>query len=98
MKTLRQVESILSANREELAKLYKVKEMGIFSSYARGDQKKGSDVDILVKFFHGASLFDMVGAGDFLEKKLRMKVDIVSEGGLRKELRKGIIRELVKAA
>ncbi len=75
---------------------YKAEVIGIFGSYARGEQKKGSDLDVLVRFYKGATLFDFVGLADFLEKKLKIKVDVVSEGGVRKELKKQIFGEAVE--
>ena len=56
MKNLKQIQKLLSASKNELRKRYKVKEIGIFGSYVRGEQKKSSDVDILVKFDRYASL------------------------------------------
>ena len=76
--------------------MYKVRELGIFGSYARGKQKKSSDVDILVKFDPNATLFDFVGLGNYLEEKLKIKVDVVSEGGIRPELRNSILKGVVR--
>jgi len=96
MKKLKQIKNILSLSKDELRKRYKVKELGIFGSYARGKQKKSSDVDILVKFNPNATLFDFVGLGNYLEEKLKIKVDVVSEGGIRPELRDSILKGVVK--
>ena len=74
---------------------YKARIIGIFGSYARGEQTKNSDLDVLVRFTGKASLFDLVGLADFLELELGMKVDLVSERALRKELKKSILEELV---
>jgi len=57
--------------------------VGIFGSCVRGEQKQGSDVDLLVRFGDGATLFDLVELSEFLEHKLGMKVDIVSERAVR---------------
>ena len=96
MKKLKQIKNILSLSKDELRKRYKVKELGIFGSYARGKQKKSSDIDILVKFDPNATLFDFVGLGNYLEEKLKIKVDVVSEGGIRPELRDSILKGVVK--
>ncbi len=74
---------------------YRAEIIGVFGSYARGEEKRGSDVDILVRFLEGATLFDLVGLGDFLEEKLKAKVDIVSERAVREELREQILEEVV---
>jgi len=53
-------------------------------------------LDILARFLEGATLFDFVGLGNFLEEKLNVKVDIVSERAVREELREGIFKEVVR--
>ena len=95
MKPLDEIKNILKENREEIAKEFKAEIVGVFGSYVRGEQKKGSDVDILVRFREGATLFDFVGLGDFLEQKLNIKVDIVSERAVRPELKRRILEEVV---
>ena len=96
MKKLKQIQNILASSKAELRKRYKVRELGIFGSYSRGQQKKTSDVDILVRFNSDASLFDFVGLGNYLEEKLKIKVDVVSERGIRPELRSNIIKGVLK--
>ncbi|MBI4162650.1 MAG: nucleotidyltransferase family protein [Candidatus Aenigmarchaeota archaeon] len=92
---MKRIKSVISQSKPELKKKYKVKEIGIFGSYARGEQKKTSDLDILIRFDKDASLFDFVELGNFLEEKLKVKIDIVSEGGVRKELKNAIMKEVV---
>ena len=96
MRNLKQIQNILASSKAELRKRYKVKELGIFGSYSRGEQKKKSDVDILVRFNPNASLFDFVGLGNYLEERLKMKVDVVSERGIRPELKSSIIKDVVR--
>lgn len=96
MKNLKQIKNILASSKPELMKKYKVSELGIFGSYARGKQKKRSDIDVLVRFNSKASLFDFVGLGNHLEEKLKMKVDIVSERGIRPEFRRNILKGVLK--
>lgn len=81
--------------REQVRKEYKAEIIGIFGSYARGEQRESSDVDILVKFLEKATLFDLVGLGDFLEEQLNVKVDIVSERAVRPELKEQIFQEVI---
>ena len=96
MKKLKQIQNILASSKAELRKKYNAKELGIFGSYARGNQRKTSDVDILVKFNTNATLFDFVGLGNYLEEKLKIKVDVVSERGIRPELKSSIVRDVVR--
>ncbi len=96
MRNLKQIKNILASSKPELRKRYKVRELGIFGSYSRGEQKKTSDVDILVRFNPNATPFDFVGLGNYLEEKLKIKVDVVSERGIRPELRSNIIKGVLK--
>ena len=81
--------------REQIRREYKAEIVGIFGSYARGEQKKNSDVDVLVKLHDRATLFDLVGLGNFLEEKLHVKVDVVSERAVRPELKAQILQEVI---
>ncbi len=94
-KELERIITILRSLEEEIRKEYKAKIMGVFGSYVRGEQKESSDVDILANFHEGATLFDLVGLADFLEEKLDVKVDIVSERAVREELKEQILKEVV---
>lgn len=96
MKKLKQIQGLLALSKAKLRKKFKVRKLGIFGSYARGQQRKSSDIDILVKFRPDATLFDFVGLGNYLEEKLKIKVDVVSEGGIRPELRNNIVKEVIK--
>lgn len=51
MKRLDEIRKILKEHEKELRKKYRIKEIGIFGSYVRGEAKESSDVDILVEFF-----------------------------------------------
>jgi len=95
MKNLEEIERIIGKHKEELKRRYRINEIGISGSYVRGEQKRTSDIDILVKFDKRASIFDLAGAGEFLEEKLGIKVDIVSERGIRPELKSTISKEVI---
>lgn len=57
--------------------------VALFGSVARGEDRAGSDVDFLVGFEEGSSLFDLICVRDDLHALLGVNVDVVSEGGLR---------------
>ncbi len=95
MKELNRTLQTIKDLREQVRREYKAEIVGIFGSYARGEQKESSDVDILVKFLDRATLFDFVGLADFLEEKLHVKVDIVSERSVRPELKEQIFQEVI---
>lgn len=50
MKSIEEIKSILRGQKDRLRKTYRVKEIGIFGSYVRGEQKEKSDLDVLVEF------------------------------------------------
>lgn len=86
---------ILVGCKEELRKKFKVKEINLFGSIIRGEQRKKSDIDILVDFEEGADLFDLVGLALYLEKKLGQKVDVVPKRALRKEIKSSVLKEAI---
>ena len=55
----------------------------VFGSAARGDDTDTSDIDFLVRFASGSSLFDVLHLSDELERIFGRHVDVVSEGGLK---------------
>ncbi|MCX7856160.1 MAG: nucleotidyltransferase family protein [Anaerolineae bacterium] len=93
---LPEVLAILQGLREEARQRYRAEIVGIFGSYARGEARRRSDLDVLVRFLEGASLFDLVGLADLLEENLGLQVDVVSERALRPELRERILSEVVR--
>ncbi len=54
----------------------------IFGSYARGEEKTDSDIDLMVEFKtdKNYSFFDLLDISFFLEKRIDIKVDIVEKG------------------
>jgi len=97
MKTIDEIKEILEEHKEEVSRKYKVREIGIFGSFVRGEQKKRSDIDILVEFDQRniPGLLTFIEMERYLEKLLRKKVDLVRKGGIRPELRKGILKQVV---
>ncbi len=86
---------ILGDVKEEAKQNYKAKIVGIFGSYARGNEGEKSDIDILVDFDENASLFDLVGLSLFLEEKLNCKVDVVPRRSLREEIKPYVLQEAI---
>ncbi|MBA7533226.1 hypothetical protein ES705_25461 [subsurface metagenome] len=85
MKDLDEIRKILASHKQELKEKYRVKDIGIFGSYARGKQKKRSDIDLVIEFdlkafgknFKG--LFDTyMNLSIYLEHLIGRKVDILT--------------------
>ena len=69
---------------------------GIFGSYARGEEKKKSDVDILIKQKGGKGLLALVQLQLELENKLKKKVDLLDYSAIYPPIKKQILKEEVK--
>ena len=90
------IKSILHNNRDEIKKKYKAEIRGIFGSYSRDEATGKSDIDILVHFEKGATLFGWAGLTKYLENKLGVSVDVVPEKNVKKEMKPQITKDLIK--
>jgi predicted nucleotidyltransferase len=95
MTTRNEVMARLKSLKGELATRYDVREIGIFGSVARGDNDTASDLDLLVEFGPQADLIAYIGLWQYLEDIFGMKIDLVSKGGLRREMQDAVMRDLV---
>lgn len=95
MRTLDTISKILKNNKPHLHEAYKVKEIGVFGSYAHRRQKESSDVDILVEFDESPDLLTFLAIEMQLEKLLKLRVDLVTKQALRPELRDRILNDVV---
>jgi predicted nucleotidyltransferase len=75
-----------------------VRSLSIFGSVARDQAGPESDVDLLVEFDRPVGYFHLFDVQDRLEALLGCKVDLITRGGLRPEMRDGILAEAVRAA
>lgn len=66
----------------ETASRHKARSIAVFGSVARGEATEASDVDFLVEFEPGSSLFDLMHLQDALAELLGCDVDVVSVGAL----------------
>jgi len=78
---------------KKILKKNKIKKAGIFGSYVRGEQKKNSDIDILVETPREISLFDFVGIKLDLEDSLKRKVDLVEYCTIKPLIKDRILNE-----
>jgi len=93
------IEEIKSEIRKSMPILrdkYKVKTIGVFGSYIRGEQGKRGEIDILVDFYETIDLFTFVELEDFLSETIGMKVDLVMEDTLKPRIRDSILKEAVR--
>ncbi len=74
---------------------YEPEQVGVFGSWARGDNRPDSDLDILVKLKKPVALWTFIRMERELSDALNVKVDLVSEGGLTDEvLRQYVFQDL----
>ena len=86
---------ILGKHKKDLYERYKVKEIGIFGSYARGEQGKRSDLDILVSYEIVPDLLSFINLENYLSELLKKKVDLVRKEYIPEELIVPILKETI---
>ena len=95
MKTIDEIKTTIDANREVLEDRFKVKTIGVFGSYVRGEQKKRSDIDILVELQSSVGFFDFIRLENHLKELLGVKVDLVTKDALKPYIGKRILQEVM---
>ncbi|MDB2239092.1 nucleotidyltransferase family protein [Halorubrum ezzemoulense] len=79
----------------KLEQEYPISELGIFGSYARGEQESDSDLDILVAFDKPVTLFDLVRLENELAEELGIEVNLVTKDSLKPRIETRVRDELV---
>ncbi len=90
---LQAIEKIIAENKPLLEREFKVKEIGVFGSYLSGEQKKRSDLDILVEFSEPVGLFHFIRLEDFLTELIGVKIDLVMKSALKPRIKDRILKE-----
>ena len=78
---------------------YHIIRIGLFGSYARGDQNVNSDIDLLIEFEDNTQdLYDLkLQLKDFFQKNLGIEIDICREKYIKPRIKKSILKETVYA-
>jgi predicted nucleotidyltransferase len=84
MKTLPDILRLLDEHKAELWERFGVSRLALFGSYARGEATPVSDVDILVDLERSIG-WEVVDLHGYLEAILGVRVDLVTEGALRRK-------------
>ncbi len=95
MKNMDEIKGILEEIKSDVQIRFHVKELGIFGSYVRGEQKENSDIDILVDFSEPVGFFTFLDLEEYLTQRLGIGVDLVSGKALKPGIGKRIMEELV---
>jgi predicted nucleotidyltransferase len=80
---LRRLVNENAAEVRAIAGRHRARSIALFGSVARGEEDPASDLDFLVEFEPGSSLFDLLHLQDDLEALFGRRVDVVSAGGLK---------------
>lgn len=86
--------NIIRSNKPILETRYGVMRLGLFGSFVREQQRKKSDIDLLVSFGREIDLFDFIDLREFLESRLHQKVDLVMESALKPAIGRRILSEV----
>lgn len=92
------LEKILEILRQQiptLAERYSVETLEVFGSYVRSEQKKDSDLDILITFKEDPSLLTYIAIENYLSDLLGIKVDLVMKDSLKLKIGQQILRESI---
>jgi predicted nucleotidyltransferase len=97
MKTLQEIKIQLELLKPVLKEKFQVETIGIFGSYSQGQQKKKSDIDLLVTFTkpNDIDLLDFISLKQFLSRKLKTKVDLVEKEALKVRIKDRILQETI---
>jgi len=85
----------LQENKPVLEEKYSVKNLEVFGSYVLGEQKKGSDLDVLVDFYKTIDLFKYIELENYLSETLGVKVDLVMKDALKPRIKDRILNEAI---
>ena len=95
MKTIDEIKNTINKHKTYLSEDFKVKSISLFGSYLRGEQKKNSDLDILVEFNETIDLFEFIKLENYLTEILGCKVDLVMKDTLKPRIKDRILNEAV---
>ena len=94
----RSLEKILEVLRQQIPMLtehYNVETLEVFGSYVRSEQKKDSDLDVLVTFKEDPSLLTYIAIENYLSDLLGIKVDLVMKDSLKPKIGQQILQEAI---
>ena len=95
MKAIDEIKNTINKYKTYLSDNFKVKSISLFGSYLRGEQKKNSDLDILVEFNETIDLFEFIKLENYLTEILGCKVDLVMKDALKPRIKDRILNEAV---
>jgi uncharacterized protein len=97
MKTRDQIISFIAKNKDLFRNKFHITKIGIFGSFARGEQNKESDLDLIVEFEDNTqNLYDLkLDIKEFFRSELGIEIDICREKYIKPRIKKEILKETV---
>jgi len=97
MKTFEEIKNILQTHKPFLAQNYGIKEIGMFGSYVRNEQRPDSDLDILIELESPSriGLMGLANLENYLSELFDMKIDISIKKNLKRRIGEKILNEVV---
>lgn len=94
-RTTEELRGRLAAALPALRAQHPIRSIGVFGSWARGEQRPESDVDLLIEFAEPVGLFEFFEVREKLENVLGVRVDLTTPGGLRPRIADRVRRDLL---
>ncbi|MCP4142880.1 MAG: nucleotidyltransferase family protein [Chloroflexi bacterium] len=77
----------------QIEKKYHINSLEVFGSFLRGEEKEGSDLDLLITFSETPGLFGFVALENYLSDTVGVKVDLVMKDSLKPNIGERILAE-----
>lgn len=99
MTTRDQILSFISQNKDIFRNNFHLIRIGLFGSYARGDEQAGSDIDLLVEFEENTQdLYELkLQLREFFQKRFDVNIDLCREKYIKTKIKRRILNETVYA-
>lgn len=94
MRSIDDIIGQLRAMQPDLRQRYRLREMGVFGSYVRGEQREDSDLDVLVEFDDGTTLLDYAALQMELSDALGLRVELANKKTLKPRIGRTILAEV----
>lgn len=95
MKDLPTILAALRRLEPGLKSRYPLRQIGVFGSYARGEQRPNSDLDIIVDLALGLTLIDLARLEGELSESLGLPVEVAIKDALKPRIEKRILAEAI---
>jgi len=94
IKDREQILAFLRDHKDELQERFGVTRLGLVGSYARGDAKADSDIDIVVRLHSDNTFRSFFGLLHFLQDNLHTDIDLATEASLKPIVRDSLLKDI----